>query len=315
MIAFLTLCYLAVIAILVRLRIVPNKPIVWASTLIWSVFLLVVLFIPMQWGAPSGPVRNLTYAVPIIPNVAGQVTEVAVEANTPISEGDLLFKIDDTPYRAAVDALKARLAFQKQRLEQFTTLETRQAGTRFQVEETQALVNQLEAELAGAQWQLDSTVIRAPAVGYVTNLALRKGQRVISTPFQPAMVFIDTSETTVVAQIQQIHIRHVKVGQSADMAFKTVPGRVFSGVVEAIIDVTAQGQATLGTTVPAAQPVVQAEPFFVRIKLNDQVESHQLPPGTVGTAAIYTEAVKPVHLIRKVMIRMEAILNYILPTL
>jgi len=315
MIAFLTLCYLAAVAILVRLRIVPNKPIVWASTLIWAVLLLVVLFIPMQWGAPSGPVRNITYAVPIIPNVAGPVTEIAVEANTPLAEGDLLFRIDDTPYRGAVDALKARLAFQKKRLDQFTTLETRQAGTRFQVEETEALVKQLEAELTGAQWQLDSTVLTAPADGYVTNLALRKGQRVVTLPLQPAMLFIDTSDTLVVAQIQQIHIRNVKVGQPAEIAFKTVPGRVFSGVVEAIIGVTAQGQATLGTTVPAAQQALQAEPFFVRIKLGDQVETQHLPPGTVGTAAIYTEAVRPVHIIRKVMIRMEAILNYIRPAL
>jgi len=46
------------------------------------------------------------------------------------------------------------------------------------VEEHQADVDELKAKLAGAQWNLDKTVVRAPADGYVTNLALRKGARV-----------------------------------------------------------------------------------------------------------------------------------------
>ena len=73
MIAFLTLIYVAVLAVLVWLKVLPNKAMTWLSTLVWMLLLFVVLFIPMQWGAPAGPARILTYSVQVIPNVAGEV--------------------------------------------------------------------------------------------------------------------------------------------------------------------------------------------------------------------------------------------------
>ena len=314
MIAFLTICYVAVLGLLVKIKLLPNKPATWMSTLAWVLILFIVLFIPMQWGAPSGPARVMTYSVQIIPNVAGQVTEVPVEPNVPLKKGDILFKIDPTTYQAAVDATNAQLSFQELRLEQYTKLASTEAGTRFQVEETRAQVDRLTAELASAEWNLRETTVVAPAEGYVTYLALRPGQRVTNFPFQPAMTFIDTSRHLVGIQVNQIHLRYLKVGQMAEIAFKTRPGQIFTGKVEAILQVASQGQAVIGGTVPPAQQV-QAEPFFVRVALDDGQATENLPAGTVGSAAIYTESVAATHIIRKVMIRMESILNYINPWL
>ncbi len=53
-------------------------------------------------------------------------------------------------------------------------------------------VARVSAELGSAQWDLDETVVLAPADGYVTNLALRKGARVTNLPLAPVMAFIDT---------------------------------------------------------------------------------------------------------------------------
>jgi len=58
-------------------------------------------------------------------------------------------------------------------------------GRGFDVEQRQADVDQLAARLEGAQWNLDKTVVQAPADGYVTNLALRKGARVANLPLAP----------------------------------------------------------------------------------------------------------------------------------
>ena len=314
MIAFLTLCYLGVLAILVALRVLPNKPIVWMSTLVWSLFLFVVLFVPMQWGAPSGPARVVTATVQIIPNVAGEVTEVPVQPNVPLNKGDVLFSIDPTPYEAAVDATGAALAFQEQRLAQYRDLAARDAATRFQVEQTEAQVARLTADLRAAQWNLDQTTVRAPGDGFVTYLALRPGQRVLSMPFQPAMTFLDTSERVVGVQLHQIYLRHVAPGQPVELTFKTRPGQVFSGTVQAVLEVTAGAQAQIGGTVPLATRV-HAEPFFVRVALDDDTDLAGLPPGSAGTAAIYTDAVTPTHIIRKVMIRMDAIVSYVWPGL
>ena len=312
MMAFLTLCYLAVLAVLVWLKVLPNKLSTWLSTIIWMGLLFVALYIPMEWGAPAGSMRIMTYTVQIIPNVAGPVIEVPVEANRPIKKGDVLFKIDPTIYEAALQATRAQLDYQKARLQQYQKLAGSGAGTRFKVQETNARVKQLTAELQGAEWNLKETTVRAPSDGYVTNLALRPGQRVVTSASQPAMTFVDNSRKAVVVQIQQIYERHLKRGQDAEMAFKTRPGRIYTGKVKAVIRVTHESQGVTGGVLPAAEPI-QAEPFFVTIQLDDPEATKELPAGSAGNAVIYTERAAFTHIIRKVMIRMGSYINFIRP--
>jgi hypothetical protein len=40
---------------------------------------------------------------------------------------------------------------------------------------------------------------------------------------------------------------------------------------------------------------LEAAPFILRVKLEDQVVASRLPAGSAGTAAIYTDSVKPTH--------------------
>jgi RND family efflux transporter MFP subunit len=314
MISFLTLCYVAALAVLVKLKVLPNSIATWFSTVGWMLLLLVVLFIPMQWGAPAGSVRAMTYTVQIIPNVAGPVLEVPVVPNKPLKKGDVLFTIDPTIYQAAVDGTRAQLGYQSLRLEQYQKLAATSAGTRFQVQETEARVKQLEAELATAEWNLKETTVRAPAEGYVTYVALRPGQRVVTFPLQPAMTFVDSSRKILVLQIHQIYLRHLKVGQPVEIALKTRPGRIYTGKIQAIVRVTNQSQALIGGTVLPAQQV-QAEPFYIRVDMDDDEAEKSLPAGAAGTATIYTSSASMTHLIRKVMIRMESYLNFINPWL
>jgi len=312
MIVFLVICYAAVLAVLVALKVLPNSVYTWLSVLVWNLLLLILLFIPMQWGAPAGPVRVYTYTVQIIPNVSGPVTTVPVQTNVPLKQGDVLFTIDPTTFQSTVDSTQAQLDFQKLRLEQYEKLASTAAGTRFQVEETQALVKQLEAELENAKWNLQETTVRAPSEGFVTTVGLRPGQRVTSIPLQPAMTFVDTSRTFFGVQIQQIYMRHVEVGQKVEMTFKTHPGRIYTGKVAAIIEATHASQVLTGGTILQAGPIT-AEPFAVRIELDDEDAGKALMPGSAGSAAIFTGSATMTHVIRKVMLRMQGFANYILP--
>jgi multidrug resistance efflux pump len=312
MIIALLIVYLVLLFLLVKLRIVPFNLFWKISPAIVLVLLLFGLFIPMGWGAPSGPTLVIRNSVSIVPDVAGEVIDVPVEANEPIKVGDILFKIDPTPYQAQVDALTAQLKFEELRLSQMTQLQTGPAGRAFDVEERQANVDQLKGQLDGAKWNLDKTVVRAPADGYVTNLALRKGARVASLPLTPVMAFIDTSDTLVGVQIAQIDGRYIKPGQDVELTFKFHPGRIYSGKVEAILQAVSTGQVQpSGLAVTPKE--LQAAPFVVRVKLDDEAFASSLPAGSVGTAAIYTDHVKATHFIRKVLLRQIAILNYINP--
>jgi RND family efflux transporter MFP subunit len=283
-----------------------------ASPFIVLLLLNLGLFIPMGWGAPQGPALVVRNAVAIVPSVAGEVTEVSVAANTPIKAGDVLFKIDPTPYEAQVKAIEAQLKLSDMRLSQMTTLYERDAGRAFDVQQRQSEVDQLKGQLEGAQWNLDKAIVKAPADGYVTNLALRKGARVANLPLAPVMAFIDTTNTIIGIEINQIDARYVAPGQEVETTFKFAPGQIYTGRVESVLQAVATGQTqTSGTAVlPKA---IEAVPFVVRVKLDDGEFARKLPAGSTGTAAIYTEHLKPTHIIRRVLLRQVAIINYVNP--
>jgi hypothetical protein len=107
--------------------------------------------------------------------------------------------------------------------------------------------------------------------------------------------------------------RYIVPRQEVEVIFKLAPrhdlqrqGR------ESILQAFATGQTqTSGTAVlPKA---IEAVPFVVRVKLDDDDFASKLPAGTTGTAAVYTKHVKVSHVIRRVLLRQVAILDYINP--
>jgi RND family efflux transporter MFP subunit len=310
-VAMLTV-YLVLLFALVQLGLVRFNLFWKASPFIVLLLLNLGLFIPMGWGAPQGPVVVVRNSVQIVPNVAGEVVDVPVQANTPLKAGEVLFTIDPTPYRAAAAALKAQLKFSELRLAQYSQLLQSESGRAFDVQQHQAEVDQLKAQFEGAQWNLEKTVVRAPTDGYVTNLALRKGARVASLPLTPVMAFIDTTDTIIGVEVAQIDARYLKVGQPVEMTFKYAPGKVFSGKVESILQAVASGQVQV-SGLAVLPKEVQSIPYEVRLKLDDAEFARHLPAGSTGTAAIYTDHVKATHIIRKILLRQIAITNYINP--
>ena len=301
--------YLVLLFALVRFGIVTFNLFWKCSPFIVLLLLNLLLFIPMGWGAPQGAALVVRNAVSIIPNVAGEVIDVPVEGNTALKAGDVLFRIDPVPYEAQVRAIEAQLKLSATRLAQMTQLFERDSGRGFDVEQRQSEVDQLKAQLESAKWNLDKTTVRAPADGYATNVALRKGARVASSP---VMAFIDTSQTLVGVEISQNDARYVAAGQPVEITFKFEPGIVRTGKVETVFQAISTGQAQVSGTA-VAPTEIQSAPFVIRVKLDDGDLAKRLPAGSTGTAAIFTEAVKPTHIIRKVLLRMIAILNYVNP--
>jgi RND family efflux transporter MFP subunit len=306
----LLLGYIAILALFVWLGFIPFNRFWKLSPIVVAVLLLVGLFIPMGWGAPSGPAAVARNSVQIVPSVAGEVIEVPVMANTPLKEGDVLFRIDPTTYQAQVQAIEAQLKFAELRLSQMSQLQSRDSGRAFDVQQRESEVDQLKAQLEGAKWNLEKATVRAPADGYVTNLALRKGARV--TAQSPVMAFIDTSATIFGVEIEQINARYIAVGQPVEVTFKTLPGEVYTGQVEAVLQAIASGQTQTGG-LAVAPTDVHAAPFVVRIKLDDASVAQRLPAGSTGLAAIFTDHVRITHVIRRVVLRQTAILNYVNP--
>lgn len=136
--------YLVLLFLLVHFKIVPFNLFWKLSPFLVLLLTLFGLLVPMGWGAPQGSTIVVRNAVSIVPNVAGEVIDIPVTANTPLKAGDVLFKIDPTPYEAQVKTIEAQLKLSSTRLSQMTTLYERDAGRGFDVEQRQSEVDQLK---------------------------------------------------------------------------------------------------------------------------------------------------------------------------
>jgi len=313
MILVLLLVYVGLLMLAFKFKIIKPTLFWKLSPVAWVVFLLVALFIPLQFWAPGGYLRVLQPTVQIVPNVAGEVTEIMVQANQHVSKGDVLYKIDSRQFQAAVDKLQAALELDKILLKQQQDLDRKKLGRKVDLDTARANLESTRAQLDSANYNLEQTTVRAPADGVVTNVeALRPGARVVAAPLRQSMAFVDNSKRIMAAQVQQIYMRYIEPGQPAEITFKMYPGKVYSATVESITPGSALGQISPTGLLPSAVPEVHG-PMFVRLILDDEQVANTLLAGSTGEVAIYSPRGKPAQIIRKVMIRMSAIKNYIVP--
>ena len=146
---------------------------------------MLILFLNI-FAPSSADVRVMNYVVPINSRVAGKVIEVPVEPNLPVKKGDVLFRLDPTPFEiqvrsaeANVNSLKAQLisatanqrnlsqqlneavsrrgtartqlALARQRVKEFAELVQTGAGNRFDLDQAQTDAQRMENDLKAAE--------------------------------------------------------------------------------------------------------------------------------------------------------------------
>ena len=284
-----------------------------------------IVFMWLTFAPTSPDARLLRYIIPIVPNVRGQVVEVPVAPLVPLEKGDVLYRIDPTPYQYSVDQLEANIdqAKAQQRLAEIQVERARglvraTAGAqadldRWQAElaSAKASIAGLEAQLGNAQWRLDETVVRAPHAGYVVNLQLRPGNFVTDMPVAAAVTFVSYEISDIVASFSQSAIRRIKVGDKTEVMLTMRPGQIYSGTVTDLVEASAQAQLTASGQLPTLTGAPVTDRWAVRVVLDDPEIAAALPQGAGGMLAVYTDTGKPFHIITKVVMRMQAWLGYL----
>jgi len=274
---------------------------------------LTVLILLLNVFAPtSSDLRVIKYVVQILPQVRGRVIDVPAEGNRPMKKGDVLFKIDPTPYELDVRRIAAQLSLAQMRLEQTRELARSGAGSKFDEERYESDVRQLKAQLDQAQWDLSQTTMYAPADGTVINLQLRVGSFVVPFPIQAAMSFVE-NDYQVIALFHQNELHQVEPGDEVEIALSTYPGKVIKGTVDSIVWAQGQGQLQASGSIPMSG-VTAMPPGRYAVKFNIAERDRQLflAAGAAGDAAIYTDHLHAVHIIRKVILRVGSYLNYLI---
>jgi multidrug resistance efflux pump len=218
--------------------------------------------------------------------------------------------------RADLGALIPQLAAAEQDV---TAMRAKAASIREKLGATaggeQAEVAEIRAEVQEAQWKLNETTVYAPTDGYVINLQLREGSTVSVLPLNPVMTFVE-QDHIILALFGQNELHEVQPGNKAEIALSTYPGRVIKTKVDSIIWAQGQGQLPLAGTLPQTGPAPLPEGrFAVKLVIDADREKDTnlfLAAGARGAGAIYTDHLTPIHIIRKVLLRVDAYLNWVI---
>ena len=395
--------------IFIKLKLLPWTTPWKVAVAIFPVVAIAALLLLLNVIAPeSKDLRVVSYVVPIVSQVKGRVIEVPVQNNRPVKKGDVLFRIDPTPYQNQVNSLAAQLAadeakvgadrqrlnetrarlsdaqagerqlneqlkqatdqvaaltaqleLSQKRVGQNTELVKTGAGNRFDLEQSQTSVNQLtsqiaaqqavaqqvreklagrvngelssvaqvkaqiataaaqvqqseaqvattRAQLENAKWDLSQTTTRAPSNGTMVNVNLRPGFFVSGIAFNEVMTFVD-NEYQIFALFGQNELHQVEPGNEAEIVLDTYPGRIIKAHVDSIIWAQAQGQIDASGNLPNTTVAAPPGQFPVKLVVGEKDKDLFLAAGARGATAIYTEHIKPVHILRKVLLRVGSV--------
>ena len=174
-----------------------------------------------------------------------------------------------------------------------------------------APVAQIRAQLENAKWELSQTTVYAPANGYAINVQLRPGSFTTAFPITPAMTFVEDAYQ-VIALFQQNELQFVEPGNEAEFTLNAHPGRIIKATVDSIVWAQGQGQVANSTQLPnTGYGPMPAGRFPVKLTVDERDRDLFLPAGAVGDGAIYTEHGTMIHIIRKVILRVGAKLDYL----
>lgn len=175
-----------------------------------------------------------------------------------------------------------------------------------------AQIAQTRAQLEQAKWDLAQTTVYAPADGTPVNVQLRPGAQVATAANAPALTFVE-DEFTVVALYDQNELTMVQPGNEAEIVLETLPGEIIKAKVDSVIWAQGQGQSTISNALPqtGAAPPPPGR-FPVKLTVDPKFRDVFFAAGARGSAAIYTEHVEAIQILRKVLLRIATKVNYLI---
>ena len=313
----LILTYTAICIVIFKVFKIPlNK---WSvpTAVLGGIILIGTLILLMNYNHPYSEIsRQYFVTTPIVPNVNGQVIEVPVKGNEMLEKGDVLFRLDPVPFQNTVNSLRARVQGAKLEFERTEKLYKAKAGSKRDFDLARADLDDQKAQLAQAEYDLEQTTVRAPTRGYATQVILRPGMRAVSLPLRPVMVFVSGEDHYLVGWFRQNSLLRLEVGNEAEVAFDGIPGTVFSGVVHLVSTAMAEGQVQASGNLVSPNMAPHPGRIAVLINITDpryETYAGQVPGGAFAQAAIYSQHFSHVAIMRKVLLRASAWMNYLFP--
>jgi p-hydroxybenzoic acid efflux pump subunit AaeA len=277
-----------------------------AITVVMVILAFIAIFRAWVYYTESPWTRDARFSadvVAIAPDVAGLITDVKVHDNQLVQKDQVLFTIDQPRYQKAVEEAEADVAYYRA----LASEKRREAGrrnklgiqamSREEIDQSnnvlQTVIHQqakAQATLDLAKLDLERTIIRAPAAGWITNLNVYTGEFI--TRGSTAVALVKQNSFYVLAYMEETKLEGVRAGYRAEITplgsnrvIKGTVDSVAAGVTNASSSRDAKGMATIDSNL---EWVRLAQRVPVRIRLDDQKEN-LWPAGTTATVVITGE--------------------------
>ncbi|OBQ51465.1 HlyD family secretion protein [Halodesulfovibrio spirochaetisodalis] len=178
-------------------------------------------------------------------------------------------------------------------------------------ETQQAVIQEAEADVDTAAFNLESTVVRAPANGSVTQVRLRAGMMAVPLPLKPVMTFITADASYIIGEFKQNPLQNIKIGNLAEVIFPALPGRAFRGRVTKIMNALGEGQLEPSGTLMRFEGDDKAGRVPVFITLDEDMSKYNLPLGSNVAVAVYSTEMEFLCPIRQILLRMVSWKNIV----
>lgn len=277
-----------------------------AITVVLVVLAFIAIFRAWSFYTESPWTRDARFSadvVAIAPDVAGLITSVDVHDNQLVKKDQVLFTIDQPRYQKALEEAEADVAYyqalanEKRREAGRRNKLGIQAMSREEIDQAnnvlQTVLHQLakaEATRDLAKLDLQRTVIRAPADGWITNLNVYTGEFI--TRGSTAVALVKQNSFYVQAYMEETKLEGVRPGfrveitplGSNNVLHGTVDS-VSAGVTNASSTRDDKGMATVDSNL---EWVRLAQRVPVRIRLDEQ-PGNLYPSGTTATVVVTGE--------------------------
>lgn len=181
-----------------------------------------------------------TVDVEIRPQINGNLERIFVDEGDYVTKGQPLFKIDEQPFREALNhamanlnGAEAALIQSELEVEKYTPLAANKVVSEFQLKTAEAAqklakanLDQAKAMLGTAEINLGYTLVRAPVNGYLGRLSKKQGTLVAPTDGQPLTTLSDVHEVHVyfaLGETDFINFKNQYQGETLEEKIKNLP--------------------------------------------------------------------------------------------
>jgi HlyD family secretion protein len=220
------------------------------------------------------PVRK----VEVGSQISGVITQIKVDYNSRVKQGDVIAQIDPATYERALGQAEAELANSEAARElaklNFDRAQELLNGSlisksdydqsRISLMQSEAMVKTQQANVERAKVDLSRTTIYAPMDGIIISRKVDAGQTVAASMNAPTLFVManDLAKMQIEAAVSEADVGGVEEGQSVNFSVDAFPGRQFKGTVEQVRyePTTNQNVVTYTTVVSADNKDLKLRP-------------------------------------------------------